>query len=246
MLSHPAPHFPWQGPGDRDKPIEPKKKSWQQGDRETYVAMVESLDRGIGRTMAALERWGLAEQTLVVFCSDNGGHTYSRNAPFSGSKATLWEGGLRVPCLARWPGVIPAGRTFTQPCITMDWSATLRRLAGLPADPDREDGVDLLPALTGEAALPHDRALCWRRKSGPRRKVSNPGRAIRRGHWKLLEESDRTSLFHLSGDVAERNNLAAEHPDLVADLRGELDAWERRVAPESAAVKAESERSVGR
>jgi arylsulfatase A-like enzyme len=223
-LSHPAPHFPWQGPGDREKRVQPKKKSWQLGDRETYIAMVESLDAGIGRTLAELERLGLKDRTLVVFSSDNGGHTHSLNAPLSGEKGTLWEGGIRVPCIARWPGVLKAGTEFAGPCLTMDWTATFRRLVGLPADPAREDGIDLMPALKGDEALP-ERSLFWRRQSGPRRKVKVEEQAARRGSWKWLRCDGEAMLFDLDDDIAEQHDRIGDQPELADELEAAWEAW---------------------
>lgn len=228
-LAHAAPHFPWQGPDDRDKVIKPKHKSWQQGDRETYNAMVESMDSGIGKVLATLDELGLRDKTLVVFTSDNGGHTYSRNAPLRGSKATIWEGGTRVPCIARWPGVLPAGETTAQVGITMDWTATFRRLAGIAADPVAEDGIDLLPILTGKEPE-RERTLFWRRKKGVIRKSVEEGRAVRHGPWKLVEQATgERFLFHLTEDTGETRNLLDEQPGLAAKLTAELDAWERSV-----------------
>lgn len=232
-LSHAAPHFPWQGPDDRDKVIKPKHESWQQGDRATYIAMVESMDSGIGKVLARLDELGLRDNTLVVFTSDNGGHTYSRNAPLRGSKATIWEGGVRVPCIARWPDVLPAGETTSQVGITMDWTATFRRLAELAADPKGEDGIDLLPILTGKESQ-RERTLFWRRKKGPVRKSVEEGRAVRDGQWKLIEQADGARyLFHLMEDVGETRNVIEERPDLAAKLSAKLDAWERSIDPQS-------------
>ncbi len=229
-LAHAAPHFPWQGPDDRDKVIKPKHKSWQQGDRETYIAMVESMDSGIGKVLAKLDELSLRGNTLVVFTSDNGGHTYSRNTPLRGSKATIWEGGTRVPCIARWPGVLPAGETTSQAGITMDWTATFRRLAGLAADPAGEDGIHLLPMLTGKKPE-RERTLFWRRKKGVIRKSVEEGRAVRHGPWKLVEQATgERFLFHLTLDIGETRNLLDEKPDLAAKLSAELDAWERNVS----------------
>ncbi|MEN3940224.1 sulfatase [Prosthecobacter sp. SYSU 5D2] len=227
-LAHAAPHFPWQGPDDRDKKVEPKKPSWQQGDRKTYAAMVERMDQGIGQVLAKLEELGLKDRTLVVFTSDNGGHTLSRNAPLRDFKATLWEGGIRVPCIARWPGVLPAGSTTSQVAITMDWTATFRRLAGAGADPAGEDGMDLLPLLTGQEPA-GERTLFWRSKKRLRQK--NPeGRAVRQGRWKLVEYEDgQGGLYDLEADAGEEHNLLPARPELAASLRQELDAWEKRI-----------------
>ena len=228
-LSHAAPHFPWQGPNDRDKAIKPKHKSWQQGDRETYIAMVEGMDSGIGKVLASLDELGLRNNTLVVFTSDNGGHTHSRNAPLRGAKATIWEGGTRVPCIARWPDVLPAGETTSQVGITMDWTATFRRLAKRAADPVGEDGIDLLPILTGKEAE-RERTLFWRRKKGPVRKSVEEGRAVRHGQWKLIERATgERYLFDLTADISETRNFLDEKPELAAKLSEQLDAWERSI-----------------
>lgn len=230
-LSHPAPHFPWQGPDDEDKLVEPKKKSWQTGDRETYIAMVEHMDQGIGEVIDLIDKQDLGENTLIVFTSDNGGHTYSRNTPMRDYKATLYEGGIRVPCIARWPGTIPAGKTTRQVAITMDWSATFARLAGIPADPSVEDGIDLTPILTGEKA-PVERTLFWRSRPGPKRKNVEVRRAVRDGAWKLLEiEGQPIQLYNLELDIAETTNEAENHPDLVKTLQSKITAWEKEVGP---------------
>ncbi len=231
-LSHAAPHFPFQGPNDREKTVEPKKKSWQIGDRETYVAMVEHMDQGIGETLGELDKLGLRENTLVIFCSDNGGFTHSRNAPLTGFKSSIWEGGIRVPCIARWPGKLPVEKTISSPTITMDWTATFRRLAGFEVDPNREDGLDLMPLLTGEINRLADRSLFWRRENDASRKVNNPSRVVRRGDWKLFEKKDGSNerfLFNLKNDVGEKTNLIDKHPDLTRKLSAELDAWETSV-----------------
>ncbi|MCB1276761.1 sulfatase [Prosthecobacter sp.] len=228
-LAHAAPHFPWQGPNDVNKIVEPKKPSWQQGDRETYAAMVERLDQGVGEVLAKLDALGLRDQTLVVFSSDNGGHTHSHNLPMRDFKGTIWEGGVRVPCIARWPGVLPAGTTTSQVAITMDWTATFRRLAGLSADPAGEDGIDLMPVLTGKEPA-RDRTLFWRR-TNRREKGVQEGRAVRQGRWKLVElAGGQRDLFDLVDDVGETKNLIQQKPELAEQLRRELDAWEKDIA----------------
>jgi len=232
-LSHAAPHFPFQGPGDRDKIVEPKKKSWQVGDRDTYIAMVEHMDRCIGETLAEIDRLGLRDKTLVIFTSDNGGDIHARNAPFSGGKSSIQEGGIRVPCIARWQGKLPSGEIISAPAITMDWTATIRRLAGLEADPAREDGVDLMPLLTGKISTLPERPLFWRRKSDPSRKVDNPSRAVRYGDWKLVEKTDDSGerfFYNVIKDPAETINVIDDHPEIVRKLSAELDRWEKSVA----------------
>lgn len=232
FLSHAAPHFPWQGPGDADKDVQPKKKSWQTGDRATYVAMVESMDAGIGRVLETLDKLGIADHTLVVFTSDNGGHTYSSNAPLAGAKATLWEGGIRVPCIVRWPNGLRAGITSDQVLVTMDWTATFAALAGERAVRERDEGINLIP-LIAEGGQVIDRTLFWRQRPGPRRKSVPRTRAIRHGKWKYYEpEEGEPVLFDLESDRSETTNLIADHPDRVRDLRARLDGWETSLTTE--------------
>lgn len=236
FLAHAAPHFPYQGPGDRDKVVRPRERSWGEGDRETYIKMVEHMDAGIGKVISEIDRLGLAERTLIVFTSDNGGSTYSDNSPLSGEKSTIWEGGIRVPCIARWLGALPEGESFSTPCITMDWTATIRALAGVQPDDLSHpgEGIDLMPLLVGNDDPEPERTLFWRRKSGPVRKVDNPGRAARQGKWKLLEETDGKSyLFDLESDIAESENLIETYPEKVRALQRLLDAWENDVDAES-------------
>ncbi len=230
-LSHAAPHFPWQGPEDAGKLVRPKTASWQQGDRATYAAMVERMDQGIGAVLDKLDEFNLRQNTLVVFSSDNGGHTWSRNLPLRDFKSSLWEGGIRVPCLVRWPGVISAGATTSQVAITLDWTTTFRRLAGLPEDPALEDGIDLLPLLTGTAS-PQERTLYWRHRKSPGRQTVVEGRAVRQGHWKLIEFSEgERHLFHLSDDPGETQDRIKSETQRADDLAKCLDAWEKEVSP---------------
>ena len=227
FIAHAAPHFPFQGPNDRNRLVKPKTKAWQAGDRETYIAMVEHMDRSIGRTLNEIDQLGLKDKTLVVFCSDNGGDVHSRNAPFSGHKSSIWEGGIRVPCIVRWPGQLPAGRESRLPSTTLDWTSTFRTFTGKPDV--RDEGVNLLPLLkSGEFG--QDRPLFWRRKSGPKRKVKNASRAVRLGDWKLLEMMDgEHHLFDLQRDPAERSNRIKQHPQLAQQLRRTLDQWENSI-----------------
>ncbi|MEO0446634.1 MAG: sulfatase-like hydrolase/transferase, partial [Verrucomicrobiota bacterium] len=229
-LSHPAPHFPWQGPNDAEKEVRPKKASWQQGDRETYRSMVESMDEGIGKVLTKLDQLGLRNSTLLVFSSDNGGHTHSRNAPLRDFKGTRWEGGVRVPCIARWPGVIPAGQVTMQVGITMDWTTTFRKLAALPIDPAGEDGMDLLPSLKAPSEI-RERTLFWKRAPSERRKRVREGRAVRQGSWKYISYADGDRhLFDLAQDPSEEHDLFSEMPEHANQLQAAIDEWEQTVS----------------
>ena len=149
------------------------------GSLTIYAAMMRSMDSEIGRVLDALRRAGGERNTLVIFTSDNGGERYSFNWPFSFQKGFLWEGGIRVPAIVRWPGVVPAGRTTDQAAITMDWTATILSTAGATPDPAYPlDGEDLLPVCRG-ARAPYDRTLFWRAQVRD---------AARSGRWKYLKD----------------------------------------------------------
>lgn len=228
-LSHLAPHFPYLGPADEQKDVRPNHKSWMEGDSGTYAAMVEHMDSEIGRVLNLLDELGLRNQTLVVFTSDNGGAEYApytRNAPFSGFKSSIREGGIRVPCIVSWPGVLSDGEVSDQVGITMDWTTTFSMLAGLKTFAEVQDGIDLLPILKGEKPI-KQRTLFWRVKSGPVRRVAEPFRAVRHQHWKLIEQygGDRW-LYDLKEDPGESLNLVSDHPLVTDQLIEKLDNWE--------------------
>jgi N-acetylgalactosamine-6-sulfatase len=229
FLSHAAPHFPFQGPNDKDKEVVPKKKSWQEGDRETYAAMVERMDEGIGAVLNELEKHELVADTIVVFTSDNGGSVHARNAPFSGKKSEIWEGGTRVPCIVRWPRKIAKATETNQIGITMDWTSTFLRMAGADLLPEGEDGLDLLPVLTGKKEE-FERTLFWRRKHGPKRKGFEEGVAVRKGDWKLIDQAEGESfLFYLRDDPAEEKNRFAEFLERARKMRALAAEWEAEV-----------------
>ncbi len=227
-----APHTPLQGPGDSGKPV--TDSNWNQGDRATYARMVESMDAGVGRVLAQLDRMGAADNTLVIFLSDNGGYALSRNDPFRGRKGTLWEGGIRVPCMMRWPGVIPEAATTSQVSLTMDMLPTLLAAVDIPAAPERKlDGVNLLPVLKGERA-PIVRTVYFRYK-----RLDNRRQAVIHGHMKYLWNNGGEYLYNLAGDVHEDENLMAEFPGVAAELKDKLAEWEQEVrAPRLAGFSA--------
>jgi arylsulfatase A-like enzyme len=184
--------------------------------RRVYAAMIRSLDRSVARVLQTLRDEGLADNTIVIFTSDNGAPNYigiaDVNQPYRGWKLTLFEGGLRVPYVAKWPGHIPPGTRYAAPVSNIDILPTLAAAAGaqIPAD-RRIDGVNLLPYLAGGAPAQAARTLHWR---------DGPYRALRHQGWKLIrsERPKKDWLFHLDDDPTEQRNLAAARPDKLAEL----------------------------
>ena len=226
-VAYNAPHWPYQVP-DRPSVARDSARHLTPFDDSTstradYVAMLERVDQGVGRIVAALERLGLRENTIVIFTNDNGGEWLSRNAPLFHHKLSVWEGGIRVPTIIRWPGRLPAGQVTSQVGITMDLTASILAAAGasLPATL-RLDGIDLFPILEGRRPQV-ERTLFWR--GDPRR----PQRAVRSGDWKLVADMGRPLLFNLRTDVGERENVVGSHPDVARRLRDLLEAWTREM-----------------
>ena len=198
-----------------------------------YRAAVTALDDGVGRVLDQIERLNLADRTLVIALSDNGafllpgrGLECASNQPLRNGGVTVWEGGIRVPCLVRWPGRIKAGATCREPLTSMDFVPMALRLAGL--DPPADcvlDGKDPTDALTGRAASPH-KYLYWR--------WGKIGAAIRMGRYKLIREQDSPGrnwqLFDLANDPGESTDLITERPRLAERLRAEYERWTAEVA----------------
>jgi arylsulfatase A-like enzyme len=220
-LQYNAPHWPWQAPGD--PPYADSLRWARGGSPETFGRMVESMDAGIGRVLEALHRRGMERDTLVIFTSDNGGERFSHMGPFSHGKMTLYEGGIRVAAMARWPGMIGADTRTDQVAVTMDWTATLLALAGAQAPPAAPlDGIDLMPAMTGAGAAA-GRELFWRISQRREQK------ALRAGSWKYLRTADGEFLFDLATDAGETHDLAAAQPAMLAQLKARYAAWEAGV-----------------
>jgi len=192
-----------------------------EGEAQAYAALVSSMDDAVGRILAALVKENLAETTLVFFASDNGAmleESPGTNAPLSMGKAFLFEGGIRVPLIARWPGHVAPGTTITTPVSLLDVSATTLALAGADEATLRElDGRDLRPVLAGQAL--EERTFLWR---------MGPSSAIRKGDWKLVASNRSRWLFDLATDPGEKADLAASQPERVAALEQELSAWVAR------------------
>jgi arylsulfatase A-like enzyme len=222
-----APHWPWEGPEDE---AESKRISnlsdYDGGSQKTYAQMVDAMDRQVGRVVDALAEAQLAENTIIVFTSDNGGERFADTWPFTGKKGELLEGGLRIPAIVRWPGHVRPGKVSDQAMITMDWLPTLLEAAGTRPDPAfPSDGMSLVAALGGEAQ-PVSRKLYWRFQA-------NAQRAMRDGDMKWLKIRNNTFLFNVVTDPLERANLKGRQPQVYQRLVAEYDAWNATMLPEN-------------
>jgi arylsulfatase A len=232
-LPHFAVHTPIQGRQDLLAKYQGKPRAGLRHFNAHYAAMVESLDAAVGRVLAALDAHGLSEHTLVIFTSDNGGRitkSTTSNAPLRFGKASAYEGGVRVPLIVRWPGVVAPGGESTTPVITMDLFATALDAAGIDVAP--QDGVSLLPLLRGQGGLARAE-LFWHYPHHQHYQLGGamPYSAVRSGDHKLIEFHDdqRVELYHLARDVSEARDLSTVQPDRAAALRERLHSWLREV-----------------
>jgi arylsulfatase A-like enzyme len=226
-LHYTAPHWPWSAasvePVARERERQ-RTELTEGGNTRIYGEMMQCLDAGIGRVLDAVRAGPRADDTLVVFTSDNGGERFSKIWPFVGRKFDLLEGGLRVPQICWWPGHIAPGWVTEQVCITMDWTATCLAASGaVPAADYPLDGVNLLPHLIGQAGV-FERTLFWRMRNRYQR-------AVRRGGWKYLKVAEREFLFDIEFDPRERGDLSQKRPDLLAELRTVWEDWDRDMLP---------------
>ena len=220
---------------DRFGDESPRKVRLSQ-DHAVYAGMVETMDRAVGIVLDALDRHGLADTTLVVFTSDNGGLSTSEgsptaNVPWRAGKGWLYEGGIRVPAIVRLPGRVPAGSVSSVPVTSPDWLPTICEAAAVPLPQTTLDGVSAWPALTaGEAAAAASRPLFWHYPHYGNQGGA-PGAAIREGEWKLIEWFDdgRAELYDLASDPSETRNRVLDVPERAAALRDRLHGWQRDV-----------------
>jgi arylsulfatase A-like enzyme len=230
LLSHFSVHIPLGAP----QPLVDKHRARAAGRyHPVYAAMVETLDESAGRVLEALERTGLERNTIVVFFSDNGGLCFegaskervTSNAPLRAGKGHLYEGGIRVPFLLRYPAAVRAGTTIDTPVASIDLLPTLCEAAGLR--PRRADGISLLPMLRGEA--PRPRPLFWHYPHYSNQ-GGEPASAIRDGDWKLIEFylGGRRELFNLRNDPGETRNLASSQAAVAKKLGLALHQWLRQ------------------
>ncbi len=221
------------------KTLPPTEPAWGQErerkvrlvqDHAVYAGMVEAMDQAVGKVLAALDRAGLAERTIVVFMSDNGGLSTSEghptsNLPWRAGKGWLYEGGIREPWIIRVPGLTRPASQCDAPVISTDFFPTLLELAGIPRPPSpHRDGMSLVPLLQGGALA--RRPFFWHYPHYGNQGGA-PAGAVRDGDWKLIEwyEDGSLELFNLRDDPGERTNLAAREPDRVKALREKLQAW---------------------
>ena len=229
-VPHLAIHFPWQGPGDpphRQAGTTYEHDKWgvipdPQNVSPHVKAMVEAVDRSVGEIKGALDRLGLADNTLLMVTSDNGGyltygaefHNISSNGPLRDQKGSIYEGGHRVPMIAHWPGHISAGVT-DETANSIDLFPTFAALTGVTGLDSTSDGVDLTPVLRERRTLP-ERMLFWRIRER---------HAVRSGPWKLCVNGPKTELFNLSDDLGERDDVADRHRDVVDQLESAWEEW---------------------
>ena len=225
-----APHWPWEAPGDEAESERLRAAGqllfdFDGGSQKTYQRMIGDLDLQVGRVMEALHVNAFAENTIVIFTSDNGGERFSDTWPFTGRKTELLEGGLRIPAIISWPLRIPQGRTTDQVAISMDWLPTL--LAATKTSPDPNfppDGINLLPILAQGAPIV-TRKMFWRYKA-------NAQRAARDGDYKFLKILENTFLFNVVDDPMERANLRERKKDIYDRLVAEWFEWNAAMLPE--------------
>jgi arylsulfatase A-like enzyme len=227
-LAHNTPHIPFTA--------QPRRIAENSAAYEpVYAGVIETLDDTVGRLLAKLDKLGLAEKTLVVFTSDNGGlhvpegphKKVTHNTPYRAGKGFVYQGGLRIPLIVRWPGHVPAGRIVDSAVVNTDWLPTLLEISRRPV-PEGLDGVSLAPFLSGKRPAPA-RPMFWHfphyNNQGGR-----PSGSMREGRWMLIEyyDEEETELYDLSTDVGERQNRAADEAQRVTRMKAALESWRSR------------------
>ncbi len=199
----------------------PEGKTQREQRRRGYLAAVTCMDDAIGQLLDLLDEYGIARNTIVVFLSDNGGGTGSNNTPLRGGKSQMFEGGIRVPCIVRWPERIPAGTTCDEFLTALEVFPTLAAATGvaLPAG-IVYDGFDMLPVLQGKQPSPRTE-MFWERRAD---------HAARVGRWKWVASARGNGLFDLASDLGEQQDLSAEKPDVLVMLKSRFAAWKKDMA----------------
>jgi len=233
-MPHFAVHLPIQG---KKKLVAKYQQRVHDGMRHTnagYAAMIDSMDQTVGEIRKTLESLNLADDTIIIFTSDNGGRIpTSSNAPLRAGKGSCYEGGVRVPLIVYWPGKTTPDSECDVPTISMDLYPTILSMAGLPLPADQScDGVSLVPLLRDNGKL-EDRNLYWHypHYQHYQKEGTTPYGAVREGDWKLIEHYDGSplELYDVRQDIGEKDNQAASHPDLAKSLQEKLQAWRTSV-----------------
>lgn len=233
-LPHFAVHLPLQGKRELVRKYRAKLDQAQSQTNAVYAAMIESLDQSVGRIRKALDELKLADHTIVIFASDNGGRVpTTSNLPLRAGKGSCHEGGTRVPLIVFWPGVTKAGSVCETPVITMDLFPTALEMAGVKSVKGQKiDGLSLKPLLTQSGRFERDE-LFWHYPHYQHYQLggTTPYGAIRKGDFKLIEYLDdlRVELYNLREDIGEQRNLAGELPARVDELRRRLHEWQKEV-----------------
>jgi arylsulfatase A len=238
-LSYYSVHTPIEGKKELVEYYKKKLATGMSHQNAIYAAMVHSLDENIGKLMHKLKVLNLENNTVVIFTSDNGGfinewngQMVTDNSPLRSGKGALYEGGIRVPTMIRWPGLSASGITSDYPISTQDFYPTILEIAGVKGDPKQVaafDGISLVPILKNPKAQIGERTLYWHFPHYY--PTTTPVSAIRKGDWKLLEffEDDRVELYNLKNDLGEKTNLANENPQKKALLLKLLTSWRQEV-----------------
>lgn len=238
-LTHYAVHTPLQAKQDHIQHFE-SKPAGKLHQHATYAAMIKSMDESIGRVLKTLQEQKLEQQTVIIFTSDNGGYGPATTMkPLKGSKGMLYEGGIRVPLLIKWPGVTRAGSSCEEPVINVDLYPTFLDMSGIPVPQDYElDGESLVSLLKDPQSQLKTRALFWhfpaylqKYRGMQQRFRTTPVSVIREGDWKLLEffEDGHRELYNTRHDIGETTNLLKSHPKKAAALTQQLHHWQKQV-----------------
>jgi arylsulfatase A-like enzyme len=200
---------------------DPKEANTRRSKRMRYMAAVTYMDEAIGRIMGLLEKHDLQDNTIVIFFSDNGGSGSGDNTPLRGGKSRMFEGGLRVPCIVRWPGVVPAGSVCNEFLNSMDIFPMLCNAAGIQAPRGvKLDGFDMASVLAGKRKSPR-KEMFWQRRGD---------KADRVGNYKWVDSSRGSGLFDLSSDIGEQHDLSKEKSEVLNMVKSRFAAWEKRMA----------------
>jgi arylsulfatase A len=235
-LAHYSPHTRLNAKPEKLAKYKNKPGAGKNKNNPELAGMLESLDDGMGQIMAELDKLGLTDNTVVIFMSDNGGErTVTDNYPLRAGKSFLYEGGLRVPAIVKWPGHIKPGLISDVPVITQDFYPTMMDIAAVKPDTSQViDGVSLMPLFKGKKHLGRD-ALFWHYPMDkPHFLGGVSASAIRSGDWKLVEflDAGKVELYDLAHDLSESHDLSSDQPKRAEKLRKQLDDWKRAVKAE--------------